>query len=340
MSATISRSTLVQALGALTATCGDARRFPIVGCVVLGGDVASTTDMEAFTSVALPIRIAPVAVDCRRLYDIARSLDGDTVEFAAGDGRLAVGSGRAKYVLPTLDAADFPALPTVPELAAVDASAASLLALAARMDTDRFGVRLDWYDGTLRVAATDGYRLALAGDMGDAAVTVAGRSLKAISGVDIARMGATSDWVFVSGHDVTVGVRRSGDGGYPDVGKVLAHAKDNATGTAHVDGARLKGALDRVRLMAGESARVLLTIGDGKLTLSAHDAGAGDATDVVPVEGNATLDTAVNGNYLADWVRYAGDNVTVAVNGSGGAPLLFTTDGQLEAASYVLMPMR
>jgi len=341
MTATIDKATLSDALAQLTATVGDPRRFAIVGSVVLGGATASTTDMESFTTVTLPLEaLPPTAVDCRKLHEIVRSLPPGPVTLEARDGRVAVTSGRSRFVLPTLDSADFPTLPVVPVLAAVAADSAAVLKLAARLDTDRYGVRFDWFDGLLNVAATDGYRLVVAGETGDGAVSVSGRALKCIDGVAVTHMGSTQDWAFFASDGVTVGVRRIASD-YPDVAAVVKSATANVTGTAHVDGAALRAALGRVTLLAGESARVELALANGRLTLTGRDVTAGEATDSVAYEGDVkSLTTAVNGRYLADWARFVGQRASIAVNGGGGSPLLLTTDGQLEGASYVLMPMR
>lgn len=339
---TINRETLVTALGRVAATCGDPRRFPIVGCALFAGTSISTTDMETFTTVETGVVLPSLAVDCRRLLGIVRAMEGDDVTLEVGASSVVVTGGRARYSVATLDAADFPALPVVPALSAVDTASTGPLGLAGRIDCDRYGVLLDWWDGTLAVAATDGYRLMLAGQHGDNAVAISGRSVGVLGDMNITHAGASDDWAFFADGTSVVGVRRVRNGSYPDVGGVLKTARANATGTAHVDGGRLLGALRRVQLMAGESSRVELKLRGGVLQLSARDVAAGDAADAVPYEGDATIETAVNGRYLGDFAKQAaGGHVAITVNGGPGSALLFTASDvpSLDGAAYVLMPM-
>ena len=67
---TISRDVLADALSRAAVTAGDARRFPILGAVLLHGSRITTTNLEAFTTVDLDGVLDPdVVFRDRRIFD-------------------------------------------------------------------------------------------------------------------------------------------------------------------------------------------------------------------------------------------------------------------------------
>lgn len=336
----IERTTLLDTLERLVVCAGDARTFPIVGCVVVHDGAATTTNMDTFAVASLGVDTPTFAVDCRRLLSIVKSLDGDDVTLDVVGHDVNVKSGRASYKLHGWDVKDFPAVPTAHFTHVISDDVADVFRLAAKMDTATYGVRLA-VDGDehLSIAATDGYRLALRGSM-DAGVGVGGSAVRMLANVSITGIGWDDNWVYFEDEATgTVYGARRHNGGFPDVGKALATARANATGTAHVNGGRLRDALGRVALLAdGETSRIDVEFKAGALTLRAASDN-GNASDALPYEGDAAVKTALNWRYLADWAKFAGDDVQIVVNGSPGSPVLLEGNG-LAGTSYVLMPMR
>ena len=332
------RPAFVSMLDRLALTAGDARTFPILGCVAITGGAAMTSALDTFTRTTLGSNGLGVAVDCRRLLGIVKSMNGATVGFEQRGQDVVVSGDRATFRLSGSDVTLFPACPAIPTLTALrHDDLADVVALAGRLDTERFGVLVAHAAGQFGLAATDGYRLVIHGGITEGSrVVIHGSGLRALARLDVTGVGHSDDWLFFGSDEALVGVRRK-DGTYPDIGAAIraAYAQD---GVAHVDGRRFRDALARVLLMEDGTNRVAITIGDGKLTLSARNVDAGDAVDSLPCEHSGKLKAAYNGRHLQDWAR-AADGDTALRYDNGTTPLHCTTSG-LEGTQYVLMPMR
>src|SRR5215813_5283844 len=119
-----------------------------------------------------------VTTDARKLYEIIRELPPERISLrASGNGWLDVSSGKSRFRLASLDPKEFPAVvPTEQAAGSLPAAAASLsdktlremvekTLFAASPDETRLqrsGVYLEArQEGTLRMVAIDGHRLAL-----------------------------------------------------------------------------------------------------------------------------------------------------------------------------------
>ena len=141
----------LEAAGALTLSCFDY-------------EVSATAQIEA--EVAEP---GTVIVPGRLLAEITRSLPALAVEFSTDDEVVHLTCGSAEFELFTLAADEYPALPAPPSLVGtvdggvLSAAISQVGPAASRDDTLPMltGVCLDIDDGTLTLAATDRYRLAV-----------------------------------------------------------------------------------------------------------------------------------------------------------------------------------
>jgi DNA polymerase-3 subunit beta len=135
------------------------------GSVSLGA-----TDLELTMRIAIDAGVVPG----RLLGEMARSLGTGQVSFAGADGEIEIGSGRGHFRVKALAREDYPELPLEepPKDPGMEieldsgmlATALSQVVRSASSDESRqvlTGVLWEIEEGTLNLAATDSYRLAV-----------------------------------------------------------------------------------------------------------------------------------------------------------------------------------
>jgi len=178
MKLTASREALVKPLQAVIGVVERRQTMPILANVLLvakDGQVAITaTDLEvelvASTDVAVD-GAGEVTVPGRKLLDICRALpEGAEVSMSLAGEKLSLKSGRSKFSLMTLPAAEFPVVEDIAAGQSITVSQATLARLLekthfsmAQQDVRYYlnGLLLETGDKYLRAVATDGHRLAL-----------------------------------------------------------------------------------------------------------------------------------------------------------------------------------
>lgn len=179
MDITLSRASLLQAVQRCQSIVEKRHTVPILANVLLQADQhtleVTATDLEvgmrsqAAASVKQP---GSVTVSARKLFDIIKELDPEQdVNLQTGDQFLSIRSGRSRFRLSTLDAADYPALSfeegTSPIRIAASSLSDMIAATSFAMSTDETRKYLTGTlfevdaDQMLRLVTTDGHRLAL-----------------------------------------------------------------------------------------------------------------------------------------------------------------------------------
>lgn len=147
------------ALGGLRISADDA------GLRVSGFDYETATSGSAVVRVETP---GGVLVPGRLLAEIAHSLPDHPVGLSVEGGRLEIACGPYRYALRSLSPEDYPDPPAPPEISGLVsaerfAAAAAQVAVAAGRDESLpflTGIRIEADGATLRLVATDRYRLA------------------------------------------------------------------------------------------------------------------------------------------------------------------------------------
>jgi DNA polymerase-3 subunit beta len=178
MKLTAGREALLKPLQAVIGVVERRQTMPILANVLLvakDGMVAVTaTDLEVELVASADVEVespGEVTVPGRKLLDICRALPDDAqVSISQSGDKLAIKSGRSKFSLTTLPAAEFP---TIDDINAGQTVAVSQDALARLLDKTHFsmaqqdvryylnGLLLETGGSQLRAVATDGHRLAL-----------------------------------------------------------------------------------------------------------------------------------------------------------------------------------
>jgi DNA polymerase-3 subunit beta len=293
------------------------------------------------------------------LAEITKELPKNPVEFTLDGARLRITCANATFGLPTyaLDQqADLPGMPQPRGQvdAALFAEAVSQVQIAASRDDllpPLTGIRMEFGESALTMAATDRYRLAIreipwrpAGGGAEYGALVKGRQLS-----DLARSLDAGDTVTIALGEVDDGrigfsasgrelVTRVMQGDFPSYRQLLP---DSAQTTVAVDATELAQAVKRVKIVTTERrAPIKLSFADDEVRLVAGDQAEGVADDCLEcsISGDP-LDIAFNPELLLEGLNAARcDKVVIAFNGSSKAAIL--RPEQADGYRYLLMPMR
>ena len=130
----------------------------------------SDADVSARANlIADVIETGTVLIPGRLLADITRSLPSATIDFSIEGNRAKISCGRSSFTIPTMPVAEYPPLPTMPNVSGTVtgtdfATAISQVAIAASRDETLpafTGVKIDVEGALITLAATDRYRLAV-----------------------------------------------------------------------------------------------------------------------------------------------------------------------------------
>jgi DNA polymerase-3 subunit beta len=339
--------------------------MPVLANVLIvanGKELAFTaTDLEVELSARCDIEAVKVpgeiTVPGRKLLDICKALpDKAQVSVSLKGDRLSVQSGRSKFVLSTLPAAEFPLIedPAMDREFTIKRSVLGRLLdkthfSMAQQDVRYYlnGLLLESGDGVLRAVATDGHRLALcktALDTGEGIKTQVIVPRKGVLELQRLLDGDGDVSIALSSNHIraVVGSIRFTskliDGRFPDYDRVIPEVKSNVV---IADRDLLRQALQRAAILSNEKYRgVRLEFAPGKIRIQANNPDQEEAEEEVEVDYTGdTMEIGFNVNYLLDALA-AVDDAQVEfglVNAEKSCVVRAPSD---EHSLYVVMPMR
>ena len=333
--------------------------------------VTSGIDVEQAGSTTIP---------AHKLAEIWQSLpDGMNVSVALEQDRAVVRSGRSRFALATIPAAEFPTERSTGDLAdraaADDTSTGEAAADESEVDIvlprsdmhkllertkfamangdPRYflnGLLLELTSHNLRAAASDGHRMALCTlDGGAAGLQERERAIIPRKSVqDLERLIGDSD------EDVHLAVGKTRlrasqgdytlttklvDGPYPDVDRLIPRNTDHS-----VTGDRetLRQALHRAAILSSDRApEVRLTMEGELLTIRATNPEHEEAEEVVAVDydGAQSMEIGFNARYIQD-VLGALDTESIRVSMPEGNSIALIEGPGAEDSQYIVMPVR
>lgn len=333
--------------------------------------VTSGIDVEQAGSTTIP---------AHKLAEIWQSLpDGMNVSVALEQDRAVVRSGRSRFALATIPAAEFPTERSTGDLAdraaADDTSTGEASADESEVDIvlprsdmhkllertkfamangdPRYflnGLLLELTSHNLRAAASDGHRMALCTlDGGAAGLQERERAIIPRKSVqDLERLIGDSD------EDVHLAVGKTRlrasqgdytlttklvDGPYPDVDRLIPRNTDHS-----VTGDRetLRQALHRAAILSSDRApEVRLTMEGELLTIRATNPEHEEAEEVVAVDydGSQSMEIGFNARYIQD-VLGALDTESIRVSMPEGNSIALIEGPGAEDSQYIVMPVR
>ncbi|HYW05205.1 MAG TPA: DNA polymerase III subunit beta [Gammaproteobacteria bacterium] len=301
-----------------------------------------------------------VTVPGRKLVDIVRTLpEGAGVSVELEGERVTVRSGRSRFTLSTLPAAEFPAIEELHGLLGLDVSQASLKRLCgqtafamAHQDVRYYlnGLLMEFRPEGLRAVGTDGHRLALcdvecttgAGESEPRQVIVPRKGvveLQRLLGDDDqpARLEVSTNHVRVTLGDLRF-TSKVIDGRFPDYERVIPRDGDKRV---QVDRQVLRQALARTAILSNEKYRgIRLQLDSRRLAIQAHNPEQESAEEELEVsyEGDG-MEVGFNVNYLLDpLAALEGEAVELVLKDSNSSCLIQAPGD--ESSRHVVMPMR
>src|SRR5918995_7347426 len=360
------RDELLVPLSAVSGIIERRHTLPILSNVLIerSGDALGflATDIEiqiaARSAIPASAETRAVTVGARKLLDILRALpDGAEVTLQQQDKRLLVKAAKSRFTLQTLAAEDFPRLAKpAGESARFELEqkelrrVLSLVQYAMAQQDIRYylnGLLMVVEEGTLKLVATDGHRLAyaalkLGGELPRQEVIVPRKTV-----LELTKLLAESDDpvnIELSGTQAAFSfgtielVSKLIDGKFPDYTRVIPTGHKNKLQAGREP---LRQALQRAAILSNEKFRgVRWVIGEGSLKIVSSNAEQEEANEELEVSyaGDA-LDIGFNVNYLLDVLNnVAGDKIECAFGDAASSVLI--TYGSEKDFKYVVMPMR
>ena len=357
------REALLKPLQAVIGVVERRQTMPILSNVLMvagDGQVSITaTDLEVELVAQADVNTqsgGEITVSGRKLLDICRALpEGSEIDVSVSGEKLTVKSGRSRFNLATLPAAEFPVVEDIKSSQVIAVSQASLGQLIekthfsmAQQDVRYYlnGMLLETGDGRLRAVATDGHRLALCqapveGSTDAQQVIVPRKGVlelqRLLSGEgDLnLELGANHIRIHLDGIRFT---SKLIDGRFPEYERVIPKESSNEL---KADRGAFRGALQRTAILSNEKYRgIRLVIRDSGVVLQAHNPEQEEAEEELEVEYNGEdIEIGFNVNYLLDALgAIEGDEVTVSVQDSNSSCLIRQPGNN--DAKFVVMPMR
>lgn len=358
------RETLLRPVQAVMGVVERRQTMPILSNVLLtaeGGELKVTgTDLEVELVSSIPLDAAEdgdVTVPGRKLLDILKALPDDAqLEVSLDKERLVIRSGKSRFTLSTLPAAEFPVIEDINAQRRFDVPQGTLKTLIertafsmAQQDVRYYlnGLLLELRGGTLRAVATDGHRLALydvPAETGDGALQVIvprkgvlelQRLLADVEDAVTLELGSNHVRLAFGGLRFT---SKLIDGRFPDYERVIPQGGDKEV---VADRQSLREALGRTAILSNEKYRgIRLTLSPGVLALQAHNPEQEEAEEELELDYNGgELEIGFNVTYLLDALgAIHGETVKLALSDSNSSCLMEEPGNP--NARYVVMPMR
>lgn len=357
------RDVLLKPLQAVIGVVERRQTMPILSNVLLvakGNDLAVTaTDLEVELVAEAEVSVeaeGEITVSGRKLLDICRALpEGSDIDISLSGEKVVVRSGRSKFSLATLPAAEFP---TVEDIKAGQTIAVDQEVLGRLVEKTHFsmaqqdvryylnGMLLETGGKILRAVATDGHRLALSeaemsAGMEEQQVIVPRKGV-----LELQRLmsGEGSVNLELGPNHVRIqldGIRFTSkliDGRFPEYDRVIPKESSNEL-TA--DREAFRGALQRTAILSNEKYRgIRLIIRDSGVVMQAHNPEQEEAEEELEVSySGEDIEIGFNVNYLLDAIGAVdGDNATLSVL-DGNSSCLIRQPGR-DDCKFVVMPMR
>lgn len=360
MKITIERSRALAALNKVFGVVPSRTTIPILGNVLISTHdddsiVIRGTDLDMESVVVCEADVhdaGTTTVDASKLRDIfnaAAQGSQISLELTGDDPRMTVKSGRSRFKLPVLSAADYPAMPTH-DGARFTIGATELktmidyVAFAMSTEETRYylnGALFTVRGGVLRLVATDGHKLAKIDGpeieefspviVPRKAVVEVRRALSSYSG-EVSVVVGNSVSFCMGPHTI---VTKQIDGTFPDYERVIPR---DWSKEIVADSALLTAAIKRAMIATDDrSTSVVLSAADG--VVAAFRRGDTEARDEFDAEySDEQIEIGFNAKYLLDTLARLSGEVSVCLT-DPASPSVWRARGD-DNGLAVVMPMR
>ena len=366
MKFTVSQSSLAKAIAVVSKGIGAQSTLPVLGGVFLRAEAGSIEFQTTNTTISIRHSIAAnveeegaTVVSGKILGNVVKTLPDAAVTFEDTGGYMSISCEKSNFRLMTLNANDFPEFPEIETEQQVELPSGILSSMVDKVykvtskDTSRpilAGVLLTVENNTIRLVATDSYRLAVCDTNTETSsadapfeVIVPGGTFHEVlslpSMTDQLVIGlAASQIVFSFGN--TTYVSRRIEGNFPNFRQLLP---TQCNTSVRIDAGGLAQALRRVSVIAASNPSVRFDIdADGSLLkLSASSPDQGESSELIDVEvEGGSMSIALNYHYVLDCVSASAQDKDVSFELlSSMQPAVFKSYASINYL-YLLMPVR
>ncbi|GAB2897702.1 DNA polymerase III subunit beta [Paralcaligenes sp. KSB-10] len=361
------RDALLKPLSTVAGIVERRNTLPILANILLrkeGNKIAFiATDLEVQITTHAEFGVGPenesTTVAARKLLDILRALpESGDVKLGLASAKLSVQSGKSRFALQTLGAAEFPTL-SQPEKWDVSFSLPqktlkhlfNMVHFAMAQQDIRYylnGLLFVFEPGYVRAVATDGHRLAHSGTAVEGIEVKQDVIVPRKTVLEMQRLlGDTDEPVAI---DVAPGqirfrfgevelVSKLVEGKFPDFTRVIP---SNYTRHFSVSRETLQGCLQRAAILTTDKLKgVRLQLSDNQLKISSTNAEQEEAQEEIDIDySHESLDVGFNVSYLLDVlanVKTEAIQWSVQPDVNASALITLPDDDQFK---YVVMPMR
>ncbi len=325
--------------------------------------VLQSTDLELSIqcSVAALVEEEGRTVMPGKLFsDIIKSLPDAAVHVSASGGEARLTCASSAFSLRTLAAEDFPGFPKAQASATITMPFGVFAAMVRRVsrsvsrDESRAiltGILVETEGATLRMVATDSYRLALAeceieGQANEGAenfqAVIAGAFLHDVASLssasDTISIGVAENQIIITCGNITF-INRRIEGTYPNYRQLLPSAYTTRA-TFNVE--QLTAAVRRASLMSSSSAPVRITlspeVGLAQISVTSTDVGSVQESIDCAIDGEE-VEIAFNSAYVSDGLSVVKEEEITFETTSPLKPGIFRSVDTLSYL-YLIMPVR
>lgn len=365
MKFTVSQSSLMRALSVVSKGMGANSTIPILSGIYVraydGNLEFQTNNLTISIRHLIPANVegeGETVVSGKVITSIVKTLADAAVTFESSDRSVIISCEKSTFRLNTLNPSDWPAFPSLSPEKTIELPSDLLSRMVDKVykvtskDSSRpilQGILLTVEDNTIRLVATDSFRLAVCDSSTE---SPAGETFRAIvaggvfhdvltmpSLTDTIQIGTTDSQVVFSFGNTTFVSRRI-EGNFPDYKQLLPATCGTAVG---IDVSEFAAALKRVSVIALQNSSVRFDIDAAAATmrLSASSPDQGDSSEVVSVEVEGQdLAIALNYHYVFDCVNAVSDSKQMRLELQGATqPGIFKCNGKVNYL-YLLMPVR
>ncbi|EDY86966.1 DNA polymerase III, beta subunit [gamma proteobacterium HTCC5015] len=361
----LSRESLLTPLQKVIGAVERKNTMPALGNVLIkaqGGEIQMTAtdlEIELLAKSVLPVdQEGDITLPARKLLDICKNLpDGADITLQVDAERATLSSGRSRFKLSTLPAADFPQLEAVQGVTQFTLPQSTLRKVIdktsfamAQQDVRYYlnGLMLELDGSTVRAVATDGHRLALCET--DAGLDIGDKKQVIIPRKGVQELSRLLDdeerdaEVSLSNNHIQVDLgnlrftSKLIDGRFPDYQRVMPANCDKVVSADKQD---LKLALTRTSVLSNEKYKgVRLVADNGALTIQTNNPEQEEAEEQLEVQYQGeNMEIGFNVNYMLDVLNNLTEElVTIALKDANSSCLVEEVGEQ--TAKYVIMPMR
>jgi len=365
MKISINRELLIGPLQTVASVVEKRQALPILSNVLITAEgnalTLTATDMEVEIIVRVNTSVdaaGTITLPARKLVDICRALPPEaTINIEAKENRAIVRSGRSRFALSTLPAADFPSVGDAQVSFKVAVQAKALRDLIsdtqfamAHQDVRYYlnGLLLEFTPERVRAVATDGHRMALGELVWQTGVKEGVQIILPRKGVAeiirlLAELDGEVDLQVGPSHlkaqtDSRVLTTKLIDGRFPEYGRVIPTKSDKVVVG---DRETLRQGLARTSILSNEKFRgVRLALKHGQIHALAHNPDHEEAEEEIAVEyAGADLEIGFNVVYLLDVLSVIKTEKVQIELSTPDKSCLIQPVGDA-TRQYVVMPMR